>query len=170
VKKVRDEMGLTNLKLMIPFCRTLDEGRKVQAEMEKHGLKRGQDGLEIYVMCEIPSNVILAEEFADLFDGFSIGSNDLTQLILGVDRDSEIVAPIFDERNAAVKKMIAEVIATCRAKGRKIGICGQAPSDYPEFAQFLVEQGIDSISLTPDTVLKARLAILEKEKLMDLPE
>jgi pyruvate,water dikinase len=168
VKKVRDEMGLTNLKLMIPFCRTLDEGRKVQAEMEKHGLKRGQDGLEIYVMCEIPSNVILAEEFADLFDGFSIGSNDLTQLILGVDRDSEIVAPIFDERNAAVKKMIAHVIATCRAKGRKIGICGQAPSDYPEFAQFLVEQGIDSISLTPDTVLKARLAILEKEKSMGL--
>ncbi|MDZ4401990.1 phosphoenolpyruvate synthase [Prosthecobacter sp.] len=169
VKKVRDEMGLTNLKLMIPFCRTLDEGRKVQAEMEKHGLKRSQDGLEIYVMCEIPANVILAEEFADIFDGFSIGSNDLTQLILGVDRDSEIVAPIFDERNAAVKKMIAQVIATCRAKGRKIGICGQAPSDYPEFAQFLVEQGIDSISLTPDTVLKARLAILEKEKSMGLP-
>ena len=164
VKKVRDEMGLTNLKLMIPFCRTPDEGRKVQAEMEKHGLKRGQDGLEIYVMCEIPSNVILAEEFADIFDGFSIGSNDLTQLILGVDRDSEIVAPIFDERNAAVKKMIAQVIATCRAKGRKIGICGQAPSDYPEFAQFLVEQGIDSISLNPDTVLKTTLAILATER------
>ena len=163
VKKVRDEMGLTNLKLMIPFCRTIDEGRKVQAEMEKHGLKRGQDGLEIYVMCEIPSNVILAEEFAEIFDGFSIGSNDLTQLILGVDRDSEIVAPIFDERNAAVKKMIAQVIATCRAKGRKIGICGQAPSDYPEFAQFLVEQGIDSISLNPDTVLKTTLAILATE-------
>ena len=164
VKKVRDEMGLTNLKLMIPFCRTLEEGRKVQAEMEKNGLKRGQDGLEIYVMCEIPSNVILAEEFAELFDGFSIGSNDLTQLILGVDRDSEIVAPIFDERNPAVKKMIAQVIATCRAKGRKIGICGQAPSDYPEFAQFLVEQGIDSISLNPDTVLKTTLAVLETEK------
>jgi pyruvate,water dikinase len=164
VKKVRDEMGLTNLKLMIPFCRTLDEGRQVQAEMEKHGLKRGQDGLEIYVMCEIPANVILAEEFADLFDGFSIGSNDLTQLILGVDRDSEIVAPIFDERNAAVKKMIAQVIATCRAKGRKIGICGQAPSDYPEFAQFLVEQGIDSISLNPDTVLKTTLAVLATEE------
>ncbi len=163
VKKVRDEMGLTNLKLMIPFCRTLDEGRKVQAEMEKHGLKRGQDGLEIYVMCEIPANVILAEEFADLFDGFSIGSNDLTQLILGVDRESEIVAPIFDERNAAVKKMISQVIATCRTKGRKIGICGQAPSDYPEFAQFLVEHGIDSISLNPDTVLKTTLAVLEKE-------
>ena len=167
VKKVRDEMGLTNLKLMIPFCRTVDEGHKVQAEMEKHGLQRGQDGLEIYVMCEIPSNVILAEEFADIFDGFSIGSNDLTQLILGVDRDSEIVAPIFDERNAAVKKMIAQVIAVCRAKGRKIGICGQAPSDYPEFAQFLVEQGIDSISLNPDTVLKTTLAILEKENSKD---
>ncbi|MDI1314750.1 phosphoenolpyruvate synthase [Prosthecobacter sp.] len=164
VKKVRDEMGLTNLKVMIPFCRTIEEGRKVQAEMEKHGLKRGENGLEIYVMCEIPSNVILAEEFGDIFDGFSIGSNDLTQLILGVDRDSEIVAPIFDERNAAVKKMIAQVIATCRAKGRKIGICGQAPSDYPEFAQFLVEQGIDSISLIPDTVMKTTLAILETEK------
>jgi len=163
VKKVREEMGLTNLKLMIPFCRTVDEGRRVQAEMEKHGLKRGENGLEIYVMCEIPSNVVLADEFADIFDGFSIGSNDLTQLILGVDRDSEIVAPIFDERNAAVKKMIAQVIATCRARGRKIGICGQAPSDYPEFAQFLVEQGIDSISLNPDTVLKTTLAILETE-------
>ncbi len=164
MKKVREEMGLTNLKLMIPFCRTVEEGRRVQAEMEKHGLKRGVNGLEIYVMCEIPSNVILAEEFAEIFDGFSIGSNDLTQLILGVDRDSEIVAPIFDERNAAVKKMIAQVIQVCRAKKRKIGICGQAPSDYPEFAQFLVEQGIDSISLNPDTVLKTTAAIAEKEK------
>ena len=163
VKKVREEMGLTNLKVMIPFCRTVDEGRRVQAEMEKHGLTRGEHGLELYVMCEIPSNVVLAEEFADIFDGFSIGSNDLTQLILGVDRDSEIVAPLFDERNAAVKKMIAQVIATCRARGRKIGICGQAPSDYPEFAQFLVEQGIDSISLNPDTVMKTTLAILETE-------
>ena len=163
MKKVRDEMGLTNLKVMIPFCRTIEEGHKVQAEMEKHGLQRGHDGLEIYVMCEIPSNVILADEFADIFDGFSIGSNDLTQLILGVDRDSAIVAPIFDERNPAVKKMISQVIAACRAKGRKIGICGQAPSDYPEFAQFLVEQGIDSISLNPDTVLKTTLAILETE-------
>jgi len=163
VAKVRDEMGLTNLKLMIPFCRTVEEGRRVQAEMATHGLRRGENGLEIYVMCEIPSNVVLAEEFADIFDGFSIGSNDLTQLILGVDRDSEIVAPIFDERNPAVTRMIAQVIATCRAKGRKIGICGQAPSDYPEFAQFLVEQGIDSISLNPDTVLKTTLAILETE-------
>ena len=163
VAKVRDEMGLTNLKLMIPFCRTVEEGRRVQAEMAKHGLRRGENGLELYVMCEIPSNVILAEEFAEIFDGFSIGSNDLTQLILGVDRDSDIVAPLFDERNPAVKKMIAQVIATCRAKGRKIGICGQAPSDYPEFAQFLVEQGINSISLNPDTVLKTTRAILEQE-------
>ena len=163
VKKVREEMGLTNLKVMIPFCRTVEEGRRVQAEMAKHGLKRGENGLELYVMCEIPSNVILADEFADIFDGFSIGSNDLTQLTLGVDRDSEIVAPIFDERNAAVKKLIAQVIAVCRRRGRKIGICGQAPSDYPEFAQFLVEQGIHSISLNPDTVLKTTLAIIEKE-------
>jgi pyruvate,water dikinase len=164
VKKVRDEMGLTNLKVMIPFCRTIAEGQRVQAEMAKHGLKRGERGLELYVMCEIPTNVILAEEFCEIFDGFSIGSNDLTQLTLGVDRDSEIVAPIFDERNAAVKKLIAQVIAVCRAKKRKIGICGQAPSDYPDFAQFLVEQGIDSISLNPDTVLKTTLAILEKER------
>jgi pyruvate,water dikinase len=162
-KKVRDEMGLTNLKLMIPFCRTVEEGLKVQAEMAKHGLRRGENGLEVYVMCEIPSNVILAAEFCGIFDGFSIGSNDLTQLILGVDRDSEIVAPIFNERNPAVKNMIAQVIAVCRARGRKIGICGQAPSDYPEFAQFLVEQGIHSISLNPDTVLKTTLAILETE-------
>ena len=164
MKKVRDEMGLTNLKLMIPFCRTVDEGRRVQAEMEKHGLKRGVNGLELYVMCEIPSNVILAEQFADIFDGFSIGSNDLTQLILGVDRDSEIVAPIFDERNPAVKAMIGEVIHICHNRRRKIGICGQAPSDYPDFAQFLVEHDIDSISLNPDTVLKTTVAILEKEE------
>jgi pyruvate,water dikinase len=162
-KRVRDDMGLTNLKLMIPFCRTVEEGGKVQEEMVKHGLKRGGNGLELYVMCEIPSNVILAAEFCEIFDGFSIGSNDLTQLILGVDRDSEIVAPIFDERNPAVKKMIAQAITVCRAKGRKIGICGQAPSDYPEFARFLVEQGIHSISLNPDTVLKTTLAIVDTE-------
>lgn len=163
MRKVRDEMGLTNLKLMVPFCRTVEEGRLVLAEMEKNGLKQGHDGLEIYVMCEIPSNVILADDFADVFDGFSIGSNDLTQLILGVDRDSEIVAHIFDERNPAVKKMIASVIKSARLKGRKIGICGQAPSDYPEFAQFLVQEGIDSISLNPDTVIKTTLSILEME-------
>ena len=166
MKKVRDEMGLTNLKVMIPFCRTIEEGQKVIAEMSKNGLVRGQNGLEVYVMCEIPSNVILAEEFAEIFDGFSIGSNDLTQLILGVDRDSEIVAHVFDERNAAVKSMIASVIQRVHAKGRKIGICGQAPSDYPEFAQFLVEQGIDSISLNPDSLVKTTLKIAEMEQLL----
>lgn len=161
--KVRHVMGLHNLKLMIPFCRTVEEGRLVQAEMARHGLQRGEDGLELYVMCEIPSNVILAEDFAEIFDGFSIGSNDLTQLILGVDRDSALVAPLFDERNPAVKRMIAEVIQTARRTGRKIGLCGQAPSDYPEFAQFLVEQGIDSISLNPDAVLKTTMALLQME-------
>ena len=161
--KVRREMGLKNVKLMIPFCRTVEEGRRVLAEMALNGLRRGEDGLEVYVMCEIPSNVILAEEFAEIFDGFSIGSNDLTQLLLGVDRDSEIVAPVFDERNDAVTRMIAQVINTAKAKGRKIGICGQAPSDYPEFAQFLVAQGIDSLSLNPDAVLKTTMAVLELE-------
>ncbi len=164
MKKVREDMGLTNVKLMIPFCRTVEEGKKVLEEMEKHGLKRGDKDLEVYVMCEIPSNVILAEEFSAIFDGFSIGSNDLTQLVLGVDRDSEIVARVFDERNAAVKRFIAQVINAAKAKGRKIGICGQAPSDYPEFAQFLVEQGIDSISLNPDAVLKTTVKILEMEQ------
>jgi len=159
MKKVRDGMGLTNVKLMVPFCRTVEEGRKVITEMATHGLVRGENGLELYVMCEIPSNVILAEEFAEIFDGFSIGSNDLTQLILGVDRDSPIVAHVFDERNPAVMKMIASVIRTAKAKGCKIGICGQAPSDHPEFAEFLVEQGIDSISLTPDAVLRTTLAV-----------
>jgi pyruvate,water dikinase len=163
MKKVRDEMGLTNLKLMVPFCRTPGEGRRVLAEMEANGLKRGEGGLEVYVMCEIPSNVILAEQFAEVFDGFSIGSNDLTQLILGVDRDSEIVAPIFDERDPAVTTMIADVIRRARAVGRKIGICGQAPSDYPEFARLLVESGIDSISLNPDAVLHTTLGVLELE-------
>ena len=167
VKRVREEMGLTNLKVMIPFCRTVEEGRRVLLEMAKHGLTRGVNGLEVYMMCEIPSNVILADAFAEIFDGFSIGSNDHTQLILGVDRDSEIVAPIFDERNAAVKTMIAQAIAACRARGRKIGICGQAPSDYPEFAQFLVEEGIDSISLNPDTVLKTTSAILHTEQTLE---
>jgi pyruvate,water dikinase len=164
MKKVRDEMGLTNVKLMIPFCRTVEEGKLVQVEMEKHHLRRGERGLEIYVMCEIPSNVICADDFAEIFDGFSIGSNDLTQLTLGVDRDSQIVAHIFNERNPAVKTMIASVIKAAKAKGRKIGICGQAPSDYPEFAQFLVEQGIDSISLNPDAVMKTTVKILETEK------
>jgi len=164
MKKVREEMGLTNVKLMIPFCRTVEEGQLVLAEMEKHGLRRGENGLEIYVMCEIPSNVILAEQFAVVFDGFSIGSNDLTQLVLGVDRDSEIVAHVFDERNQAVKSMIASVINVAKANGKKIGICGQAPSDYPDFTKFLVEQGIDSISLNPDAVMKTTAMILEFEQ------
>ena len=163
VHKVRHEMGLRNVKLMIPFCRTVEEGNKVLAEMAKNGLVRGEHGLEVYVMCEIPSNVILADQFAEIFDGFSIGSNDLTQLTLGVDRDSEIVAHVFDERNEAVKRMIASVIETAKRKGRKIGICGQAPSDYPDFAEFLVEKGIDSISLTPDAVLKTTIHILKAE-------
>ncbi|MGZ3658800.1 MAG: phosphoenolpyruvate synthase [Bdellovibrionota bacterium] len=163
LKKVRDEMGLTNLKVMVPFCRTPEEGRKVLAEMEKSGLKRGENGLEVYVMCEIPSNVILAKEFADVFDGFSIGSNDLTQLVLGVDRDSTTVAGLFDERNPAVLSMISQVIQTAKARGRKIGICGQAPSDYPEFAAFLVREGIDSISLSSDAVLKTWKTVLDAE-------
>jgi pyruvate, water dikinase len=170
MKKVRDEMGLANVKLMIPFCRTVEEGRRVLEEMARHGLTRGDNELEVYVMCEIPSNVILADEFAEIFDGFSIGSNDLTQLVLGVDRDSEIVAHVFDERNAAVKSMIASVIRTAKAKGKKIGICGQAPSDYPEFAAFLVELGIDSISLNPDAVLKTILRILDMEAALSAPQ
>ena len=164
MRRVREDMGLANLKLMIPFCRTPDEGRRVVELMATHGLRRGQHGLEIYVMCEIPSNVILAAEFAEVFDGFSIGSNDLTQLTLGLDRDSALVAPLFDERNPAVLALVAQVIARARACGRKIGICGQAPSDYPEFAQFLVEQGIDSISLNPDAVVRGRQTIAAAER------
>jgi pyruvate,water dikinase len=164
MRKVRDEMGLANVKLMVPFCRTVDEGRRVIAEMAANGLARGERGLEIFVMCEIPSNVILAKEFAAVFDGFSIGSNDLTQLLLGVDRDSELVAHLFDERNDAVKRTIAQVISAAHAAGRKIGICGQAPSDYPEFAQFLVGEGIDSLSLNPDSQLKTMMAVVDIEK------
>jgi pyruvate,water dikinase len=163
IKRVRDDMGLTNVIPMIPFCRTPDEGRQVLETMASYGLQRGENGLQVYVMCEIPSNIILADQFSEIFDGFSIGSNDLTQLTLGLDRDSALVAHIFDERNPAVKQMIGQVITTAKARGRKIGICGQAPSDYPEFAAFLVQLGIDSISLNPDTVLKTRLAIAAAE-------
>jgi pyruvate,water dikinase len=166
IKGVRDEMGLTNVKVMVPFCRTPEEGRLVIEAMGEFGLRRGENGLEVYVMCEIPSNVILAEEFADVFDGFSIGSNDLTQLTLGLDRDSELVAHIFDERNEAVKRLVKQVIdAAHRHKPRRrIGICGQAPSDFPEFAEFLVECGIDSMSLNPDVVLATRLSVADVEK------
>ena len=166
LKRVRDEMGLTNMKIMIPFCRTVEEGQKVIDIMAKNGLKRGVNGLEIYVMCEIPSNVIMVDEFSKIFDGFSIGSNDLTQLTLGLDRNSELVSHIYDERNQAVKDLIAQVIKRARHNKRKIGICGQGPSDFPDFAQFLVEQNIDSISLTPDTVIKTTLAILKEEQKM----
>ena len=166
LKKVRDEMGLTNVKPMVPFCRTPEEGRKVITIRNEYGLKQGENGLEIYVMCEIPSNVIVADQFADIFDGFSIGSNDLTQLSLGLDRDSDLVAHIFDERNETVKRLVSQVITTAHTHQprRKVGICGQAPSDFPEFAEFLVECGIDSISLNPDTVVKTRLKIAETEK------
>jgi pyruvate, water dikinase len=165
LKKARNEMGLTNIKPMIPFCRTPDEGRKVISVMNEYGLKQGENGLEVYVMCEIPSNVIVADQFSEIFDGFSIGSNDLTQLTLGLDRDSDLVAHIFDERNDAVKRLISQVITTAHQHNprRKVGICGQAPSDFPEFAEFLVECGIDSISLNPDTVIKTRLIIAETE-------
>ncbi|MBW2998320.1 phosphoenolpyruvate synthase, partial [Candidatus Woesearchaeota archaeon] len=164
MKKVREEFGLNNVKLMIPFCRTITEGKKVLQIMSKQGLKRGVNKLQVYVMCEIPSNVILADEFSKIFDGFSIGSNDLTQLTLGVDRDSELVADVYDERNEAVKSMISMAIHMAKKNKRKIGICGQAPSDFPDFAQFLVQEGIDSISLNPDTVLKTRIKISQTEK------
>ncbi|MBK6265576.1 phosphoenolpyruvate synthase [Marivirga sp. S37H4] len=164
MKIVRDEMGFTNVKLMIPFCRTVEEGRKVINLMGDFGLKQGWNDLEIYVMCEIPSNVLQAEEFAEVFDGFSIGSNDLTQLTLGLDRDSALVSKLFDEKNSSAKQMISMVIERAKKKDRKIGLCGQAPSDFPDFTQFLVEQGIDSISFNPDAVAKGLKNILEAEK------
>src|SRR3989338_7424013 len=164
MKKARDKMGLTNVKLMIPFCRTVEEGKLVIKEMKKYGLVQGKNGLEIYVMCEFPSNVILSDDFAKIFDGFSIGSNDLTQLTLGLDRDSELVSRLYDERNPAVKNLIEEVIKKAKKNKIKIGICGEAPSTFPEFAQFLVKCGIDSISLDPHSVLKTTLKILEMEK------
>jgi pyruvate,water dikinase len=154
IRRVRDEVGLTNVKVMIPFCRTLREGRAVLREMERHGLRRGERGLEVWVMCEIPNNVVLAAEFCELFDGFSIGSNDLTQLTLGVDRDSALLAHVFDERDPGVKRLIATVIATAHEHGRKVSLCGQAPSDDPAYAQFLADTGIDSISVTADALAK----------------
>jgi len=154
MKKIREEMGLTNIKLMIPFARTIEESKSVLEVMNEYGLKKNENGLEIYVMCEIPSNVILADEFSKIYDGFSIGSNDLTQLTLGVDRDSQLVAEIFDERNKAVKKMLVMAIEGAKRNNKKIGICGQAPSDYPELAKFLIDKGINSISLNPDSVIR----------------
>jgi len=163
IKRVRDVLGFTNLKVMVPFCRTPAEGRRVLDTMREGGLERGKNGLEVYVMAEIPSNILLAEEFAKIFDGFSIGSNDLTQLTLGIDRDSATVAPLFDERNDAVKWSCAKLIEVAHAHQRKVGICGQAPSDYPDFAAFLVERGIDSISLSPDALVRTMKRVVEVE-------
>jgi len=164
IKLVREEMGLDNIVVMIPFCRTVDELIKVKEVMEEFGLERGKNNLELYLMAELPSNIILADEFARHIDGFSIGSNDLTQLTLGLDRDSSLVAHLYDERNPAVKQMITELIKSAKRNGVKVGICGQGPSDFPDFAQFLIEQGIDSISLTPDSVIKTIKAIASFEK------
>jgi pyruvate, water dikinase len=157
-------MGLTNLKVMIPFCRTVDEGKRVIEQMAQHGLRQAENGLEIYAMCEIPSNVILADEFLKIFDGYSIGSNDLTQLTLGLDRDSATVAHLFDENNEAIRRMIAHAISSAKNANKTIGICGQAPSDIPEFAEWLVAQGIDSISLNPDTAIKTSLRVANAEQ------
>lgn len=166
IRKAREEIGFSNLIVMVPFCRTPQEADRVLAVMADHDLRRGQNGLEVYVMCEIPSNVILAEDFARRFDGFSIGSNDLTQLILGVDRDSAELAELFDERDPAVKRMIVDVIERAHRCGIKVGICGQAPSNYPDFAAFLVDTGIDSISLNPDSfVATTQLVAATEQKL-----
>jgi pyruvate,water dikinase len=166
IRIVRDEMGITNVKVMIPFCRTVEEGKKVIKVMNDFGLRQGVNKLEIYVMAEIPNNVFLAEQFARIFDGFSIGSNDLTQLILGIDRDSAIVANLFSEQNAGVKQQISSMINKAKNAGVKIGLCGQAPSDFPEFAQFLVDKGIDSISFTPDAILNGIENIKHAEEIL----
>jgi pyruvate, water dikinase len=163
MKRVREEMGFTNVVLMLPFVRRVEEAQKVIAQMAELGLRRGEDGLEIYAMCEIPNNVILIDQFAETVDGFSIGSNDLTQLTLGVDRDSELVAFDYDERDPGVKQMIRMAVEGCARNGIHSGLCGQAPSDYPDMAEYLVEIGIDSLSLNPDTVIKTTQRILELE-------
>lgn len=163
LRRVREDMGLTNVRLMVPFCRTVDEGRAVLAEMARHGLVRGENGLEVWVMCEIPSNALLAEQFAEVFDGFSIGSNDLTQLTLGVDRDNERLAAMFDENDPAVKAIVSMAIRGAHRAGVPIGICGQAPSDHPAFAAWLVEQGIDSMSVTPDVIVAVTQRLLDLE-------
>jgi len=169
IRKVREEFGLKNVIMMIPFCRTVEEGKKVLGVMAENGLRRGKNGLKVYVMCEIPSNVVLAEQFAEIFDGFSIGTNDLTQLTLGLDRDSELVSDIYDERNDAVKRLVSHVIHVAKKLKKKIGICGDAPSSFPDFAQFLVRCGIDSISLSPDAVMKTMMAVAEMEKKLKSP-
>jgi pyruvate,water dikinase len=164
MKRARDDLALTNIKLMIPFCRRVEEGRRVLEVMARNGLTRGENALEVYVMCEIPNNVVQVDAFAEIFDGFSIGSNDLTQLVLGVDRDSELVAFDFDERDQGVLEMIEQAVNGAHRHGRHIGICGQAPSDFPEISRKLVEMGIDSISLNPDTVMHTIPMISEAEQ------
>jgi len=164
MKRVREDMGLSNVILMIPFCRRIAEAKRVLDYMTQLGLKRGENGLEIYVMCEIPNNVIQIDAFSQYFDGFSIGSNDLTQLTLGVDRDSAILAEDFDERDPGVKEIIRMAVEGAQRNHKHIGICGQAPSDYPEMAEFLVKIGIDSMSLNPDTVLKTTQRLLKTEE------
>lgn len=161
MKKVREELGFTNVELMVPFVRTVSEAEAVIGLLEANGLKRGENGLRIVMMCELPSNALLADRFLDLFDGFSIGSNDLTQLTLGLDRDSGLVAETFDERDEAVKSLLAMAIAACRRQGKYVGICGQGPSDHPDLARWLMDQGIESLSLNPDTVVSTWLSLAE---------
>jgi pyruvate,water dikinase len=161
LKRVRNEMGLTNVEIMVPFVRTLGEASQVVDLLASNGLKRGENGLRVIMMCELPSNAILADEFLEFFDGFSIGSNDLTQLTLGLDRDSGIIAHLFDERNPAVKKLLSNAIQACRKANKYIGICGQGPSDHPDLARWLMEQGIESVSLNPDSVLDTWFLLAE---------
>ncbi|MEC7643186.1 MAG: putative PEP-binding protein, partial [Pseudomonadota bacterium] len=162
IKRVRNEMGLSNIEIMIHFVSTLEEGRQVIDLLEEQGLKQGENGLRVIMMCELPSNALLADKFLDMFDGFSIGSNDLTQLTLGLDRDSGLIAHLFDERNDAVKALLEMAIKAAKARGKYVGICGQGPSDHPDFAQWLVEQGIDSVSLNPDTVIETWMYLSEQ--------
>ncbi len=163
LKRVRDEMGFTNVEIMIPFVRTLDEAKAVVDALAANGLRRGENGLRLIMMCELPSNAVLADEFLEYFDGFSIGSNDMTQLTLGLDRDSSLIARSFDERNPAVKKMLSMAITACKAQGKYVGICGQGPSDHPDLAKWLLEQGISSVSLNPDTVIDTWLFMAGRE-------
>lgn len=164
LKRVRETMGLTNVAVMVPFVRSVAEARQVTQLLAANGLKRGADGLQVIMMCELPTNALLAEEYLDHFDGMSIGSNDMTQLTLGVDRDSAIVARLFDERDAAVKRLLTMAISACRKRGKYVGICGQGPSDYPELARWLVDQGIESMSLNPDTVVETWLFLAQQSK------
>jgi pyruvate,water dikinase len=166
IKRVRDDMGIDNVHVMVPFCRTPEEGEKVIALLEKYGLSRGRGkrGLKVYVMCEIPTNVIRADDFLDVFDGFSIGSNDLTQLALGLDRDSSIIAGIGNENDETVKALVSQAIKSCKRRKKYIGFCGQAPSDYPEFLRFLVKEKIEAISLNPDTVIPMTLEAAKAER------